>query len=280
MPAEHGLRIRITSPANPRIKAVVRLRSRHDRERSGLTLIDGGRELSRALDAGVRVREAFVCPPLLRLGDAAAAVERLDRQAADVIEVTPEVFEKVAFGGRTEGVVAVVEVPATALAGIQLPAEPLIVVAERVEKPGNLGAIVRSADGAGADVVVAASPRTDPFNPSAIRASLGTIFAVPLAVAESVEVLAWLRDQKVRIVAARPGADQLATDMDLTEGLALVVGTEAEGLGATWDAPDVVGARIPMLGAGDSLNVAAATAVLLYEARRQRGLPVQHRAPS
>jgi TrmH family RNA methyltransferase len=170
-------------------------------------------------------------------------------------------------------VLAIVRTPATDLARLPVPSDPLILVAEDVEKPGNLGAILRSADGAGADAVIAASPRTDLFNPNTIRASLGTIFAVPLAAAPTDEVIAWLRQRGIRIVAARVDATRLATESDLTGPLAIAVGAEAEGLSSAWSAAGIEAVRLPMLGVADSLNVAAASAVLLYEARRQRGLP-------
>ena len=262
----------ITSLANPRVKAVVRLRDRRAREQAGLTLVDGARELLRGLAAGITVHEGFVCDDLLRSADGHEAAYRL-RAIAPTWTVTPEVFAKVSFGDRGEGVLAVIAIPGTSLESLQLPPDPLIVVAEDVEKPGNLGAILRSADGAGADAVIAASPRTDLFNPNAIRASLGTIFAVPLAAAPADAVLAWLRGRGIRIVAARVDGSALATDTDLTGALAIAVGAEAEGLSERWAADDIAGVRLPMLGVADSLHVSAATAVLLYEARRQRGLP-------
>ena len=154
---------------------------------------------------------------------------------------------------------------------IVLEGDLLVLVAEGIEKPGNLGAILRSADGAGADAFIAASPRTDVFNPNAIRASLGAIFSVPIAAAPTADVLDWLRAGGVRIAAARLDATTLATDADLTGPLAIAVGAEADGLSAAWSAPDIVGIRLPMLGRADSLNVSVASAVLLYEARRQRG---------
>ena len=155
-----------------------------------------------------------------------------------------------------------------------LPRDPLLVVIEALEKPGNLGAILRTADGAGADAVIAADPRTDLFNPNAIRASLGTIFARPVAAAPSTGVLDWLVERSIRVVAARVDAERLYTDLDLRGGIALVLGSEAEGLRSAWDDPRVEPVRIPMGGAvADSLNVSVAAAVLLYEAVRQRSTP-------
>jgi TrmH family RNA methyltransferase len=192
------------------------------------------------------------------------------------IQTTSEaVFAKLAFGERSEGLVAIVRIPSLELDAVALPADPLVAVVEGVEKPGNLGAILRTADGAAVDAVVAASPRTDLFNPNAIRASAGTIFSIPLAAADTSDVLAWLRGGGLRIVAARVDAPQRYTDVDLTGPLALVVGAEAEGLGDAWSAADIVAVHLPMLGVADSLNVSVSAAILFYEARRQRGEPVR-----
>jgi len=263
----------VTSLANPRVKAAAALRDRRERDRTGLTLVDGARELRRALDAGVTVIEAFACEPLLAGPDARAALDRL-RATATVLQPTSEtVFAKLAFGQRAEGLVAVVRIPSMALGDLVLPEWPLVVVVEAIEKPGNLGAILRSADGAGADAVIAASPRTDLFNPNAIRASAGTIFSVPLGSATTAETFDWLAGRGLRIVTARVDAERSYTDADLTGPLALILGAEAEGLSDTWYGPRAEAVRIPMLGVADSLNVSVSAAILLYEARRQRGSP-------
>jgi TrmH family RNA methyltransferase len=261
----------ITSPANPRIRATAALRDRREREWTGRIVIDGARELLRALDGGVTVETIYACPERCR---SAACIELLERLGPDdprLVRIAEPALRRIAFGDRAEGVVGVAVRPALDLAALQLPADPLIVVVEGIEKPGNLGAIVRTADGAGADAVVVADPLTDVHNPNAIRASLGTIFSVPLAAAPSDEVLARLRAGGERIVVARVDGAVAYTDVDLRGPVAIVVGSEAGGLTPAWDGPDVVAARLPMLGAADSLNVSAAAAVLLYEARRQRG---------
>ena len=261
----------ITSPANPRVTAAAALRDRRDRERAGLTLIDGARELRRALDGGVEVVEAFVCEPQLAGPDARAAFDALRALGVDIRPVTEAVLAKVAFGERAEGLVAVVRIPATDLAPLALPEDALVVVIEAVEKPGNLGAVMRSADGAGADAVIAASPRTDIYNPNTIRASAGTAFALALAAAPTADVLAWLHTERFRIVAARVDGATSYLDIDLTGRVAIALGTEADGLSDAWAGDDIVAARLPMLGVADSLNVSVTAAVLLYEARRQRG---------
>ena len=184
--------------------------------------------------------------------------------------MSPAVLAKVAFGDRSDGVVAVVEAPVTALEDIELAADGLVVVVEGVEKPGNLGAILRSADGAGATALIAAEPGTDLFNPNAIRASLGTIFAIPVVSAGSAETLAWLIERGVRPFATVVDATTAYTDADLTGAVAVVLGSEAGGLGPTWDDPAVLAISIPMAGIADSLNVSVAAAIVLYEAVRQR----------
>jgi TrmH family RNA methyltransferase len=268
----------ISSTANARVKAAVRLRDRRERERNGLTIVDGAREIRRAVEAGVAVREAFVCDALVESSDAHAAVAALERGDAPVARVSRPVFDKLAFGDRADGLVAVVETPRTDLATLKLPRDPLVIVVEGVEKPGNLGAILRSADGAGVDAVIAATPGTDLYNPNTIRASLGTAFSVPLAAAGTDAVAAFLRAAGTRIVAARVDGSTSYTDVDLRGPVAIVVGSEHAGLTDAWAASDVVAVRLPMLGVADSLNVSAATAVLVYEARRQRG--VERREPA
>ena len=263
----------LTSFSNPRIRAAMALRDRRERDRTGLTIIDGARELRRALDAEVQVVEVFVCEPLLAGPDARAALDLLYAGGTTIRPTAAPVFTKLAFGERAEGFVAIASIPSSAIADLALPEVPMIAVIEGLEKPGNLGAVMRSADGAGADAVVAASPRADLFNPNTIRASAGTVFTVPLAAAPTPDVLAWLRGVGFRIVTARVDGTTLYTEFDLTGRLALVLGAEADGLTEAWKGEGVESVRLPMLGVADSLNVSVSAAILLYEARRQRGLP-------
>ena len=262
----------ITSLTNPRVKAAVRLRDRREREATGLTIVDGAREILRALDAGVRVSSAFVANDLIRSPDARAVAERLHGRPT-TFEATPAVLAKVAFGERSDGIVAVIETPARSLADVPLAKDALVVVVEGIEKPGNLGAVLRSADAAGATAVVAVDARTDLFNPNAIRASLGTIFAVPVATARSSDALGWLVDGGVRPVAAIVDAEVRYTDVDLRGPIAIVLGSEAGGLSSIWRDVRVTAVSIPMAGAADSLNVSIAAAVVLFEAVRQRRDP-------
>ena len=263
----------LTSTANPRVKAALALRERRERDRRGQTLVDGNRELLRALEAGATVDEAFVCDPLLAGPAARLILDRLAASGAPVHKVAEHVLGRLAFGDRAEGMVAIVRIPPLRLESLALPAEPLVVVLEGVEKPGNLGAALRSADGAGADAVILAAPRTDPFNPNAIRASAGTIFSMPLAAADTPDAVRWLTDRGIGIVTARVDAPESYTDADLTGSRAIVLGAEAHGLSDAWHGPGMHAVRLPMLGVADSLNVSVAAAVLLYEARRQRGRP-------
>ena len=263
----------LTSTGNPRVKAVAKLRDRRERDRTGLTIVDGAREVRRALEAGATVDEAFVCTALLQGEDARAALDALESRTIPVQTTSATVFEKLAFGDRAEGILAIVRVPSTTLDDLHLPSDPLVVVLEAVEKPGNLGAALRSVDGAGADALIVASGRTDPFNPNVIRASAGTVFNVPLATAEADEVIAWLRGLGIRIVAAQVGASVAYTDADLRGSVAIALGSEADGLTAAWDGEDIEAVSLPMHGIADSLNVSVTAAVLLYEARRQRGRP-------
>lgn len=260
----------ITSPKNPRVRDAMALRDRRAREAAGLTLVDGVRELERALAGGAKPVEVFVN---LERMDAAGREVLAEARASGalILPTAPAALDRLAYGDRAEGVVATIRIPDLSLASLPLPADPLVVVLEGVEKPGNLGAVLRSADGAGADAMILADPRTDLFNPNAIRASLGAIFAMPLASGPSADVQADLARRGVAVITARVDADDLYSDVDLTGPIAIVLGSEADGLTDRWPAPPARPVRLPMLGVGDSLNVSIAAAILLYEARRQRG---------
>jgi len=260
----------ITSAANPRLKAAARLRGRRERDKEGLTLIDGVRETLRALSGGAVLREVFVLPELLVEPEAKALLERLGEESVPVYELGRDAFEKLAYGDRVDGVVAVAETPIRALNDLALPHEPLIAVIEGVEKPGNLGAILRTADGAGVDAVIVAESATDLFNPNIIRASLGTLFALPVSVASSGEVLEWLRDHKIAIIAARVDGSVDYAEADYRGAVAIALGSEARGLSDAWGELARASVHVPMLGVADSLNVSATAAVLFYEALRQR----------
>lgn len=260
----------ITSLQNPRVKDAVRLRDRRHREKQGRIVIDGARELMRAMSAGVRLVEVFVCEPRCRGDDARRVLGMLSNTGVDVLDVGEVVLEKVAFGSRVEGLVGIAEVPPTGLERLVLPESPLVAILEGVEKPGNIGAVLRSADGAGVSAVVVADPLTDVFNPNAIRASLGTIFSVPLAAAGSGQTLAWLRRQRLNLWAARVEGSVPYWQVDFRGPTAIILGSESAGLTQLWRDPSIPAVRLPMLGGADSLNVSSAAAVLFYEVLRQR----------
>jgi RNA methyltransferase, TrmH family len=258
----------VSSTRNPRVRAALELRDRRERDRSGRTLVDGVRELGRALDAGVNVSDLFATPAAAER--ARELVDRARAAGASVILADERVIGRLAYGDRSEGVVAVIGVPDATLDALRLPADALVVVLEGVEKPGNVGAVLRTADAVAASAVIAADPRTDLFNPNTIRASLGTVFSVPVATAASAEVLAWLARTGVRIVAASVDGELDYVDADLCGRVAIVLGSEAAGLSDAWGGAGVMTVRLPMLGTADSLNVSITAAVLLFEARRQR----------
>ena len=265
MPRQH-----ITSRHNPRVKEAAKLRLHRQREKQGRFLIDGGREILRALAAGIEIVEAFVCEPLCTGADAKLAAERLFASSAESATVVPEAFEKLCFGERHDGVIAVAATPHHRLQDLQLSASPLIAVIEGVEKPGNIGAVLRSADGAGVDAVIVVDPQCDLYHASVIRASLGTLFSLAVREATADETLAWLKANHLAVVAARPDAEKSYADVDYRRGVAIVLGSESQGLTQRWQAPQVESIRLPMRGAADSLNVSATAAVLFYEAQRQR----------
>jgi RNA methyltransferase, TrmH family len=261
---------RITSRQNPRVKEAARLRIARARQREGRFLIDGAREIARAVAAGIRCIEAFICEELCDSHDCQNALKALESSGAEMLGVNPFVFAKLAFGERDDGIVVVAETRKHRLEDLQLPEKPLVAVLEGIEKPGNLGAILRSADAAGVDAVIAADGRTDLYNPNTIRASLGTVFRPNVCEATSGEAFSWLRERALEIFAARPDAEKLYTDVDLRGPAAIVLGSEAAGLSRAWSGPGVTPVRLPMHGIADSLNVSTTAAVLFYEALRQR----------
>jgi RNA methyltransferase, TrmH family len=260
----------LTSTHNPHFRTALALREARERRVQGRILIDGLREIDRALRAGVSMVEVWADERAPFDPDIRDLVERLAAAGASVVNASPPLLARLAYGDRNEGVVAVAVTPVTALEELGLPAEPLIGVIEGVEKPGNLGAILRTADGAGLSALVVADPGTDLFNPNVIRASLGTVFSVPTAVASTGDVLDWLRRRSVPIVAARVEGPVEYTEVDLTGPLAIALGSEARGLSDAWAELAMASVRIPMLGVADSLNVSATAAILFYEALRSR----------
>jgi TrmH family RNA methyltransferase len=260
----------IKSPRNQRVKDAVKLRHSRARKSRRRIVIDGAREVRRAFEAQVPVRELFVCEELLAGPEAADVVSLGEARGADILRVTSEVMAKLAYGDRAEGIVAVAATPRSTWPDWTLPDPPLVVVLEQIEKPGNLGGIVRTADAVGASAVLVAEPAADIYNPNAIRASLGTLFALPIAAASGDAILSWLRVRRFRIFAARVDAVTDYADADYRGASALVLGSEAAGLSALWQGDDMTSVALPLLGTADSLNVSVTAAVLMYEALRQR----------
>ena len=260
----------VASPANPKVKRLVKLRNRRRRDQEGVFIIEGFRELTKAAEAGVPIDELYVCEELFLGSNEPALAARIEASGARRIDLAPGPFRKAAYRDRPEGLLAVAPMFDTRLSRLELPEHPLLLVAEGIEKPGNLGTMLRTADAAGAAAVVTADPDTDPFNPNAVRASLGSLFTVPLAVSSSVEAIEWLESRGVRPVVTSPSAAAPHWEIDLTGPAAVVVGSEQYGLSEPWLDGTHLTARIPMAGAADSLNAAAAAAVFLFEAVRQR----------
>jgi TrmH family RNA methyltransferase len=260
----------ITSAQNPRFRAALALREARQRRQQGRILIDGLREIGRALDAGVAPIEAWVDPERLSSAEIDTLVGRLEAAGSAVIVADARLIERLGYGDRSTGIVIVAETPERGLQDLVVGRAALIGVVDAVEKPGNLGAILRSADGAGVSALLVTDPATDIFNPNVIRASLGTVFTVPFAVASTDEAMTWLRSRGLRLVATRVDATIDYTEADLTGPVAVVLGSEVKGLGDAWSGTDVTAVRLPMLGVADSLNVSATAAILFYEALRQR----------
>jgi TrmH family RNA methyltransferase len=246
----------------------VRLRDRRSRQKHDLTVIDGLREINRAIKSNVQITQAFILDTQqdalrdtsLQLADA----------GAEILIVTNRVFEKLAFGNRCEGVVATAKPPHRSLVDLPASGDAVIGVIESVEKPGNVGAIIRSADAAGVDGLIVANPGTDLFNPNAIRASLGTIFSMPICVTTSADAKSWLADSGTNIFVARVDGALDYTQVVLRGRIAIVLGSEADGVSPVWRDASIRGIKLPMHGLADSLNVSVTAAILFYEALRQR----------
>ena len=261
----------ITSAQNPKIKDFLALqeKSRLRREK-GLFVVEGRRELLHCLEAGFSPRTIFVCEEILGAGEMEAVLGAAG-EGCTVFSVSANVYDRMAYRSGTEGVTAIMQARNLRLEELRFRnEEPLIVVVEAVEKPGNLGAILRSADAAGADAVIVCDPLTDLYNPNLIRASIGAVFSVPVVAASSAETIEWLRSRGVTIYPAQLQESSWYYDCDMKKATAIVMGTEATGLTGIWREAADRHIRIPMLGKLDSLNVSVSAAVLLFEAVRQR----------
>jgi TrmH family RNA methyltransferase len=251
----------ITSPANPRIRRLVGLRDRRERDRESVFLVEGADDLERALAGGLEPLEVYYDPSLFSdppyRGDLA-------------VSVATEALDRASYRGRSQGVIGVLTQPDVRIDRLNPGPAPLILMVEAIEKPGNLGALLRTADAVGADALIAADPTTDPFGPNVIRASTGALFTVPLAVTDLETAVEWLQERRIRIVAGDPGSPELLWEADLTGPVALLVGPEHAGLSDKARTSSHALVTIPMQGSADSLNVSVSMAVLAYEALRQR----------
>ncbi|MCS6774023.1 MAG: RNA methyltransferase [Thermoflexales bacterium] len=284
--------MRITSLTNPRVKHVVALRDhKRQRDEDGLMLIEGFDPLDLALDCGVRPKTTFVCPELFKPSHSPSEHQRLLARVAacseEVIETSPPVFEKMAYRDGPDGWLAVAPKPKFALEDLALPtnAPALVLVVESVEKPGNLGAMLRTCDAAGAHAFLFCDPKADLTNPNVVRASQGTLFSVPVAQCSNEAALGWLRQRDLCIVATTPNAVNgkpplTFTEFDYRVPCAILVGEERYGLSAFWLRQADAAVRIPMMGRVNSLNVSVSAALVLYEAVRQRQRSTASALPS
>jgi TrmH family RNA methyltransferase len=225
-------------------------------------LVEGYDELTLALGSGLKPQSLLTAPELV--------ARSIDIPAADLTTVTRAVFEKISYRDNPDGWLGIFPIPKTTLEDLKMNDTPLVIVAESVEKPGNLGAILRTADAAKVDAVIVCDPRVDLWNPNVVRASRGAVFTVPTVEVDSQTALAWLKSRKMRVLAATPSAEVLYTDINLKEPVAITVGTEDEGLTDFWMQNADIKVQIPMMGKVNSLNVSIATALITYEAVRQR----------
>lgn len=256
--------IKITSPQNPRIKQLVALQQKSQlRRKENLIVVEGVRELRHCINAGFKVQSVYYCPTLI-------TIDQLPTAADEAIEVTRDVYDKIAYRGSTEGVIATVVPRQLKLDDIELGDSPLIIVLESVEKPGNIGAVLRSADAAQATAVIVCDPLTDLYNPNLIRSSIGAIFTVPCVACSTEECIKFLKENKIQILTAQLQDSELYYHTSMRTATAIVMGTESTGLTNTWRQAADAHIRIPMHGCLDSLNVSVSAAILLFEALRQR----------
>ena len=254
----------ITSAQNPKVKRLLELQQKsQERRKSGLFVVEGRREIERCINNGYLVDTLFWCPEIF-------GEEEPRADGARIFQVSPDIYNKVAYRGGTEGVIAEVVARQLTLEDIKLQKRALVVVMESVEKPGNVGAVLRSADAANADAVIVCDPLTDLYNPNLIRASVGAFFSVPCVACTSEQCISWLKANGIQILTAQLQDSCYYYEADMARSTAIVMGTEATGLTDKWREAADSHIRIPMLGCGDSLNVSVSAAILMFEAVRQR----------
>jgi TrmH family RNA methyltransferase len=257
----------ITSLQNPKIKHLIALEKPRERKKEGLFVVEGRKEITLALRGGYNIRTLFYCEDLINPDD----LQALAPDPKVPLPVSREVYDRIAVRENSGGVIAVAQQKDHSLSGVRLSPNPLVLVLESVEKPGNLGAVLRTADAGGIDAVIICDPRTDFYNPNVIRSSVGCVFTTQTASASSAQTLQWLRDNNIRVYSTYLRASRPYHTVDYTLPTAIVMGTEATGLSDTWVTSDQNPIIIPMRGQIDSMNVSTAAAVVLFEALRQRG---------
>ncbi len=256
----------ITSTQNPKVKSLLALEKPRERRKQQLFIIEGKREIELAIEAGYKIGNLFFCEEIIRPDEIPAALknEKL------LVPVSREVFDKIAVRESTGGMIAIAEQKVHSLSSIRLSENPLILILESVEKPGNLGAVLRTADAAAVDAVIICDPQTDFYNPNVIRSSVGCVFTNQLAAVSSEEAIDWLRKNQVKIFCTSLQASKPYHLINYTQPCAIVMGTEATGLSEVWTKNSDANIIIPMRGKIDSMNVSNATAVVVFEAVRQR----------
>ena len=253
----------ITSLQNPRVKHIVKLREdKKQRQKDGLMLVEGYDEIQLALSAGHEPQTLLSSPEL--------ASRQLTLSNTETLTVSRPVFEKMSYRDNPDGWLAVFPIPNTSLNELTVSDVPLVIITESVEKPGNLGAILRTADAAHVDALLVCDPRVDVWNPNVVRASRGAVFSVPVIECDNASALEWLKANRIKILAATPSAEMTYSDVDLCESIAIAVGTEDLGLTDFWMDNADTKVLIPMMGKINSLNVSVSTALIVYEAVRQR----------
>jgi len=260
---------KITSIQNPRIKQILQLSKNKERREQGLVAMEGARELGLALDAGYIPESIFLCQEVFSKSEYPSLINRLPRER--IVEITPAVFDKLAYRENSDGLIALIKPKNHDISNLKISENPFIIILESVEKPGNLGAILRTADASKADAVIVCDPNTDLYNPNVIRSSVGCIFTVQVGIGFSAEILEWLKEKKIESFAAELTSSEWYQESDFTGPSAIIMGTEADGLTNFWLDNANKRIKIPMRGKIDSLNVSVSTAILTFEAMRQRG---------
>ena len=265
----------ITSAQNPKVKELLALQEKSkERRKKGLSVVEGRRELLHCIEAEFEPHTLFICRDILSDKDFDKILGAIEENFCDstypIVEISQQLYDKVAYRGGTEGIIAEMHCKELSLEGLKMKENPLVVILESVEKPGNLGAVLRSADASGVDAVIVCDPLTDMYNPNLIRSSIGAIFTVPVATASSEDTIAWLKSKGIKIYTAQLQDSEWYYDTDMKGGTAIVMGTEATGLTNIWRKAADAHIKIPMLGRLDSLNVSVSAAILMYEAVRQR----------